>query len=111
MRNDKTMPEVTVMPHSSYSVERLPNGLIRVFSRDSKLSSCFNPDGTYRHGDLRPPIRFSDGIDAEQVTLDDTLLWLDELYRRDEIAQSAKSGNEESTAKHSEAGGQKALRT
>jgi hypothetical protein len=38
-----------------YSVEQLPNGLIRVFDYASKLSVCYNADGTYRHGDLRSP--------------------------------------------------------
>lgn len=36
----------------NYSVEKLPNGLTRLFSRASKLVACFNPDGTFRHGDL-----------------------------------------------------------
>ena len=36
-----------------YSVERLPNGLIRVFDRASKLSACYYADGSYAHGDLR----------------------------------------------------------
>ncbi len=36
-----------------YRVERLPNGLIRVFDQASKLSACYHADGTYRHGDLR----------------------------------------------------------
>jgi len=35
-----------------YRVERLPNGLIRVFDQASKLSACYHADGTYRHGDL-----------------------------------------------------------
>jgi hypothetical protein len=38
-----------------YRVEQLPNGLIRVFDYASKLSACYNADGTYRHGDLRNP--------------------------------------------------------
>ena len=38
-----------------YSVEQLPNGLIRVFDLASKLSACYNADGTYRHGDLHTP--------------------------------------------------------
>ena len=37
---------------AQYRVERLPNGLIRVFDLASKLASCFHADGTYRHGDL-----------------------------------------------------------
>jgi len=36
-----------------YRVERLPNGLIRVFDLASNLSACYHADGTYRHGDLR----------------------------------------------------------
>jgi hypothetical protein len=36
-----------------YRVERLPNGLIRVFDLASKLAGCYYADGTYRHGDLR----------------------------------------------------------
>lgn len=36
-----------------YCVERLPNGLIRVFDLASKLAGCYHADGTYRHGDLR----------------------------------------------------------
>jgi len=36
-----------------YRVERLPNGLIRVFDLASKLAGCYHADGTYRHGDLR----------------------------------------------------------
>src|SRR5205823_2565883 len=40
------------MPNS-YRVERLSNGLIRVFDYATKWSSCFNADGTYRHGSMR----------------------------------------------------------
>ncbi len=36
-----------------YRIERLPNGLIRVFCLTSKLAGCYHADGTYRHGDLR----------------------------------------------------------
>ena len=36
-----------------YRIERLPNGLMRVFDVASKLSACYHADGTYRHGDLR----------------------------------------------------------
>jgi hypothetical protein len=35
-----------------YQVEWMENGLIRVFDLASKLSSCYNADSTYRHGDL-----------------------------------------------------------
>jgi hypothetical protein len=35
-----------------YQVEWMENGLIRVFDLASKLSACYNADGTYRHGDL-----------------------------------------------------------
>ena len=87
------MLQATAIRHSSYSVKRLPNGLIQVFSRASKLSSGFNPDGSYRHGDLRPPPFFPDGKIMEQITLDDTLRWLDKLDNRDEIARSAESGD------------------
>jgi len=93
------MSKTTMNQCSSYSIERLPNALVRVFSRASKLSSCFNPDGSYRHGDLRPPPFFPDGKIMEQITLDDTLHWLNELDRRDEIARSIKSGDEEAAAK------------
>ncbi|MDQ3651560.1 MAG: hypothetical protein M3458_15060 [Acidobacteriota bacterium] len=41
-----------VLSSPNYAVEKLPNGLTRVFSRASKLVACFNPDGTFRHGDL-----------------------------------------------------------
>jgi len=87
------MLQATAIRHSSYSVKRLPNGLIQVFSRASKLSSCFNPDGSYRHGDLYPPVQFSGGAGMNQITLDDTVRWLDELDNRDEIARSAESGD------------------
>lgn len=83
MSGGETMSKAIMNQHSGYSVERLPNGLIRVFSRGSKLSSCFNPDGTYRHGDLRPPRFVLDGKIMEQITLDNTLRWLNELDRRD----------------------------
>src|SRR6266540_2613542 len=36
-----------------YRVERLPNGMIRVFDLASKLAGCYHADGTYRHGALR----------------------------------------------------------
>ena len=36
-----------------YRIERLPNGLIRVFDLASKLSACYHADGTEWHGDLR----------------------------------------------------------
>jgi hypothetical protein len=42
-----------MMEGRRYRVERLPNGLIRVFDLASKLSACYQADGTYRHGDLR----------------------------------------------------------
>ncbi len=83
MSGGETVVRATLNQHSSYSIEHLPNGLIRVFSRASKLSSCFNPDGTYRHGDLRPPLFVLDGKIMEQITLDDTLRWLNELDCRD----------------------------
>jgi len=38
---------------SRYAVERLPNGLIRVFDRASQLRGCYREDGSYVHGDLR----------------------------------------------------------
>lgn len=38
-----------------YRLERLSNGLLRVFDRASKLSACYAPDGAYAHGDLRAP--------------------------------------------------------
>jgi len=41
------------MMSDRYRIERLPNGLIRVFDLASKLSACYHADGTYRHGDLR----------------------------------------------------------
>lgn len=70
--------------NSIYSVERLPNGLIKVFSYASKLYSCFNPDGTFRHGDLYPPMQASVGDCLTQTTLNETLAWLE----RDERAKA-----------------------
>jgi len=35
-----------------YTVDLLPNGLISVFCRRSKLRGTFNPDGTHRFGGL-----------------------------------------------------------
>ena len=35
-----------VPPWPNYSVEKLPNGLTRVFCRATKLVACFNQDGT-----------------------------------------------------------------
>lgn len=112
MSGDDVMPKAIVAPHKSYSVERLPNGLIRGFSRASKLSSCFNPDGTFRHGDLRPSLRVSNGVSAERITLADTLRWLDELDCRDRPVRAAESNHgEERTAEQGHVEGTEVLCT
>lgn len=36
-----------------YTVTYLPNGLITIFDRASKLRGTYNRDFTYRHGDLK----------------------------------------------------------
>jgi hypothetical protein len=36
----------------SYHVERLPNGLIRVFDRGSNLAGLYDAEGNYHSGDL-----------------------------------------------------------
>jgi len=38
-----------------YQIERLPNGLIRVFCLKSKLKGCYNADGSHAFGDLYAP--------------------------------------------------------
>jgi hypothetical protein len=38
------------MKTNDYYIERMDNGLIRLFSYYSGLSAYFNPDGTHRHG-------------------------------------------------------------
>ena len=44
----------TVAHERGLGLELLPNGLIRVFDRQSKLSACFDGEtGAYRHGGLR----------------------------------------------------------
>ncbi len=48
--------DVGVGAHSGrLRIERLPNGLLRVFDLASKLSACYAPDGAYAHGDLCAP--------------------------------------------------------
>ncbi len=68
---------------SDYSVEKLPNGLTRVFCRATKLIACFNPDGTYRHGGLGVLRGISEVGSSDYLTLDETLCWLDELHRKE----------------------------
>ena len=46
-------PERNLSETQRYHVEYLQNGLTRVFDRSSGLSGLFNPDGSYRSGDLR----------------------------------------------------------
>jgi len=38
---------------SDYSTEKLSNGLTRIRKKDSGLTGLYNPDGSYRSGDLR----------------------------------------------------------
>ena len=85
MNGQKTKDEVRkrVPPSLNYSVERLPNGLTRVFSRASKLVACFNSDGTYRHGDLGILRSVSEAGSRDYLTLEETLCRLDELHRND----------------------------
>ncbi|MBA3716045.1 MAG: hypothetical protein H0W76_26955 [Pyrinomonadaceae bacterium] len=73
----------TAWQASIYSVEQLPNGLMRVFSRASKLVACFNSDGTYRHGDLGILRSVSEAGSSDYLTLEETLCWLDEHHRND----------------------------
>ena len=68
---------------SIYSVEKLPNGLTRVFSRASKLVACFNSDGTYRQGDLGVLRSVIGEGSSDYLTLKVTLCWLDEHHRND----------------------------
>ena len=68
---------------SDYLVEKLQNGLTRVFCRASKLVACFNPDGTFRHGDLGVPRSITEEGSSDYLTLDETLCWLDELHRKE----------------------------
>ncbi len=70
-----------VPPSPNYAVEKLPNGLTRVISRASKLVACFNPDGTYRHGDLGILRSVSEEGNGDYLTLAETLCRLDELHR------------------------------
>jgi len=69
----------------SYSVEKLPNGLTRVLCRASKLVACFNPDGTFRHGDLGVPRSATAEGSFDYLTLDETLCWLDELHHKEAL--------------------------
>jgi len=73
----------TAWQASIYSVEQLPNGLMRVFSRASKLVACFNSDGTSRHGDLGILRSVSEAGSRDYLTLEETLCWLDELHRKE----------------------------
>ncbi len=68
---------------SDYSVERLPNGLTRVFCRATKMVACFNPDGTYRHGGLGVLRSITEEGSSDYLTLNETLCWLDELHQRE----------------------------
>ena len=72
-----------VPPSPNYSIEKLPNGLTRVFCRASKLIACFNPDGTFRHGDLGVPRSITEEGSSDYLTLDETLCWLDELHQKE----------------------------
>lgn len=68
---------------SDYSVEKLPNGLTRVFCRATKLTACFNPDGTFRHGGLGVLRGVSEEGSSDYLTLDETLCWLDQLHQKE----------------------------
>lgn len=67
------------MSSSNYLVEKLPNGLMRVLCRASLLTACFNPGGTFRHGDLGK-LRSTPGGGPDWLTLDETLCRLDDLW-------------------------------
>ncbi len=71
------------MRAANYSVEKLPNGLTRVFCRATKLTACFNPDGTYRHGGLGVLRSITEEGSSDYLTLDETLCWLDELHQKE----------------------------
>jgi len=70
----------TAWQASIYSVEQLPNGLMRVFSRASKLTACFNSDGTFRHGDLGVLRSVIGEGSSDYLTLEETLCCLDEHH-------------------------------
>ncbi len=73
----------SIPPSSNYSVEKLPNGLTRVCSRASKLIACFNPDSTFKHGDLGVPRSITKEGSSDYLTLDETLCWSDERHRKE----------------------------
>lgn len=77
---------------SNYSVERLPNGLTRVFCRASKLVACFDSDGTFRHGDLGRWRGTSNGDGSDYLTLDETLEWTDDLWAKKRGARASVTG-------------------
>ena len=41
---------------SSYGIEELSNGYIRVFDYGAKVFALLNEDGSFRSGDIRPEI-------------------------------------------------------
>lgn len=76
-----------ILASQNYSVEWLLNGLIRVFCRASKLTACFNPDGTFRHGDLGHRRWISEEGRSDYLTLEETLSRLDELVGEESWAR------------------------
>lgn len=49
----QTIQRPAQIASARHRIERLPNGLIRVFDRASQLVACYHADGAYAHGDLR----------------------------------------------------------
>jgi hypothetical protein len=45
-----------------FTVEILPNSLITIICRASKLRGTYNADYTYRHGDLRLSVKEVEGL-------------------------------------------------
>jgi len=50
----RTFTQFLEQIQSRFQIDHLPNGFIRVFARDSKLTGLWNPDGTFLRGDLNP---------------------------------------------------------
>jgi hypothetical protein len=44
---------VVIAMSGRHRLERMPNGLLRVFDLSSQLAGCYHVDGTYAYGDLR----------------------------------------------------------
>ena len=70
-----------------YSVEKLSNGLIRIRKKDSGLVGLYNPDGSYKSGDLK----LSKGKVSKLTSLKERKLTKPEEKEKERIVKGMKT--------------------